>query len=108
MQIKEDCIRDILCYLIENIDYYWDIDHKLSVKTVSLLKLYNDEKISDKYEKKGYHKFYESIQSEHIWDKTKSVISKVGVHTLDFIEGVARDVAVESAKQAVTISMMQK
>lgn len=54
------------------------------------------------------HKFYESIQSEHIWDKTKSVISKVGVHTLDFIEGVARDVAVESAKQAVTISMMQK
>lgn len=67
MQIKEDCIRDILCYLIENIDYYWDIDHKLSVKTVSLLKLYNDEKISDKYEKKGYSILYSKITGNKLY-----------------------------------------
>lgn len=54
------------------------------------------------------HQFYESIRPEPIWNKTKSIISKVGVHTLDFIEGVAHDVAVESAKQATAIMMTQK
>lgn len=56
----------------------------------------------------GGHQFYESIKPQPIWDKTKSIVSKVGVHTLGFIEGVAHDIAVESAKQAVTISMSQK
>ena len=51
------------------------------------------------------HEFYEIIQPESIWDKTKSVVSKVGVHTLGFIECTAHDIAVESAKQAVTIAM---
>lgn len=54
------------------------------------------------------HQFYESIQPEPIWDKTKTVVSKVGIHTLSFIESVAHDVAVEAGKQAVTISMAQK
>lgn len=47
------------------------------------------------------HQLYESIQPKPVWDKTKSVISKVGVHTLNFIESVAHDVAVESAKQII-------
>lgn len=144
MQIKEDCIRDVLGYIVENIDYKNDIDYKLDVVPVSLYELYNDKKLSEEYEQKDImysvlklleirfikvsdifpqnksviercticevtyngHKFYESIQPQPIWDKTKSVISKVGVHTLDFIERVAHDIAVESAKQAVTISMI--
>ena len=54
------------------------------------------------------HQFLETVRPEPIWNKTKSVVSKVGVHTLGFIEGVAHDIAVESAKQAVTITMTQK
>lgn len=145
MQIKEECVREILGYIVKNIDYKNDVDHKLNVVPVSLYELYNDKKLSEKYEQKDImytvlklleihfikvsdifpqnksviercticevtysgHKFYESIQPEPIWNKTKSVISKIGVHTLDFIEGVAHDIAIESAKQAVTISMMK-
>ena len=54
------------------------------------------------------HKFIESIKDENVWNKTKNIIGKVGNHTLDFIESVAHDVAVESAKQAVTIMMTQE
>ena len=53
----------------------------------------------------GGHQFLNSIRPEPIWNKTKRIVSKIGVHSLGFIEGVAHDVAVESAKQAVTISM---
>lgn len=48
------------------------------------------------------HKFYDSIQPESIWEKTKSVVNRVGNHTLNFIETVAHDVAVESAKEMVS------
>lgn len=54
------------------------------------------------------HQFYETIQPEPIWNKTKSVISKIGVHTLGFIEEVAHDVSVEAAKGAVALMMSQK
>lgn len=53
-------------------------------------------------------KFYLSIQPEPIWNKTKSVINKIGVHSLEFIESVAHDVAVESAKQAVSVMLSQQ
>ena len=33
--------------------------------------------------------------------KTKSIINKVGNHTLEFVENVAHDVAVESAKELI-------
>lgn len=32
------------------------------------------------------HQFLESIKPEDIWNKTKSVIAKIGIHTLNFIE----------------------
>ena len=56
---------------------------------------------------KGYQ-FMESIKEPSIWEKTKSVVSKVGNHTLEFVEGVAHDIAIESAKQAVTIMMTEQ
>lgn len=51
--------------------------------------------------------FFETIKPEPIWKKTKSIISKVEVHTLDFIESVAHDAVVESAKQATTFAITQ-
>lgn len=47
------------------------------------------------------HKFIESIKDEGVWNKTKNIVEKVGNHTLGFIESVAHDVAVESAKQFI-------
>lgn len=53
------------------------------------------------------HQFYESIKESSAWEKTKSIANKVGNHTIKFIEGVAHDIAVESAKQFVIISMQK-
>lgn len=47
------------------------------------------------------HKFIDSVKEPTIWNKTKSIINKVGNHTLEFVEGVAHDVAVESAKELI-------
>ena len=53
---------------------------------------------------RGYQ-FAETVRESNVWEKTKSIASRVGNHTLDFIEGVAHDVAVEMGKQAVVIAM---
>lgn len=143
MKMNEDCIRDILKYLVENLAITIK-DKKGGFNDISLLAVMN--KFDDKYSREdvwysvynlsqdrfidtndvrkhsldGFafveiynvthrgHQFYESIQPDTIWSKTKSVVSKVGVHTLSFIEDVAHEVAVESAKQAVTIMMTQQ
>lgn len=141
MLINEDCIRDVLKYCIEHIDYEIGADEKSKVLPVSLHELYKCSELKN-YEKKDImysvlklievqfirvenilpinygshinscqicevmytgHKFYDTTQPESIWQKTKSVVSKVGVHTLDFIENVAHDVAVESAKEMTSI-----
>lgn len=142
MIINEDCIRDVLGYLVKNIDYKKDMDGSFHVVQVSLFQLYKDSDLSALYEEKDImysilklleihfikvsdifpknqsiidrcticeityagHKFYETIQPESVWNKTKSIVGKIGNHTLGFIESVAHDVAVESAKEFVKIS----
>lgn len=54
------------------------------------------------------HNFYESIQEDTIWNKTKHIIGDVGNHTLKFIEDTAQKVTIESAKQAITVIMTQQ
>lgn len=51
------------------------------------------------------HNFINAIKDDTIWNKTKNVAAKIGNHTLGFMEGVAHDVAVESAKQIINITM---
>lgn len=142
MKINEDCIRDILSYLVDNLTLKIN-NNKGDFDSISLLSLMKN--FEEKYSKEdiwysvynlsqdrfietndirtqsrnGFvfvdiynvthrgHQFNETIQPPTIWDKTKSVVSKIGVHTLGFIEGTAHDIAVESAKQAVTIIMAQ-
>ena len=53
------------------------------------------------------HKFLGAIESDTVWSRTKNTISKVGNHTLGFIETVAHDVAVESAKEFIKIGTGQ-
>lgn len=49
----------------------------------------------------------EKIRPESTWSKIKTVMKQTGIHTLEFIESVAHDIAVESAKQAVTVMAAQ-
>lgn len=51
------------------------------------------------------HQFYENIQPDDIWKKTKSIVSRVGNHALNFVEQTEQMIASETAKQAVTIMM---
>lgn len=45
------------------------------------------------------------IKESTVWEKTKTIVSKISNQTLGFIEAVAHDIAVESAKQAVSIDI---
>ena len=146
MKLNPDCMRIILKYCVEHIDYK-DIGlNQWHENSVTLNVLYNSKELKN-FEKKEImysvmklyeyqfiavsriqptdgqkyfdsceiidvtiygHDFYNSIQEDTIWNKTKSVVAQVGNHTLKFIEDTAQKIAVESAKQAVSITMMQK
>lgn len=137
MKLNLDCIRDVLLYLEDNLTIEKHVFKPIELKTLQNdLKQYTPEdifysvynlhqihfiegKFNDvsnmkmmfcEIENVTYagHQFLASVRPESIWSKTKSVVSKVGVHTLGFVEGVAHDIAVESAKQAVTIMMMKQ
>ncbi len=137
MKINEECIRDVLEYLIDNITIEIK-NNKGDFHSLSLLHImkafkekYSMEDIwysiynlsQDRFietndirsnSRNGFafvniynithrgHNFYETIQPDTVWDKTKTVINNVGVHTLGFIESVAHDVIVESTKKIVS------
>ena len=143
MRINIDCLRNVLMYCINNLDYIengniWKTEpvdlqeiykakdlHEYPKKDImySILKLkeagyiitaleqpkietyINDCLIID-VTMKG-HQFAETIKESTVWEKTKTIVSKIGNHTLGFIEAVAHDIAVESAKQAVSIMLYQ-
>ncbi len=140
MNLNESCVRDILIFCKDNIDYKELSDGTFHVVSVSLQQLFDsylnssysrkeimytvlklDEinfiKISNRNPEKSTsyinncminevtyngHKFLAATEPETVWDKTKGIIGKVGNHTLEFVENVAHDVAVESAKALVS------
>jgi len=53
---------------------------------------------------RGYQ-FAESVREPSIWEKTKSIAAKVCNHTINFIESVAHDVAVEAGKEAIKVAV---
>ncbi len=140
MQMNIDCLKDVLQFCVDNIDYEEDGD-SWNTKSVNLIMMYESPEL--KYDKKdimrsvlkldecgfikvstkfpnnkpylercsiedvtfrGYQ-FIESVREPSIWEKTKSIAGKVGNHTLNFIESVAHDVAVEAGKEAVKVAM---
>lgn len=137
MKINEDCIRDIMKLLVDDLVIFVDKKKvelgKLSIYDISsCLKNYkiedicysimllsqikyikgiglddiNGRMISSIYVNEVTYdgqSFYESIKPDTIWNKTKTIVGNVGVHTLEFIESVAHDVIVASAKEATAI-----
>ena len=143
MRINIDCLRAVLLYCINNLDYiengyiwkceYVDLNDMYKSEELqqyqkkdimySVLKLKESEyiKISCEQPKaatyiddcvivdvtmKG-HQFAETVKQSTVWEKTKTIVSKIGNHILGFIEAVAHDIAVESAKQVVSIMLHQ-
>lgn len=139
MKINEDCIRDILGYLIENLTIKAD-ETKFAYAKIDTLQIINNLSLTS-YSKEDIvysihilaelqfingdnlmqhsptsytrqtiynvtyrgQRFYETIRPESTWEKTKGVINTIGVHTLEFIESIAHDMVVESAKEATAI-----
>lgn len=139
MKLNEDCIRDTLSILVNELIFiidkkynkvefgkltFFDIKNEFNqytnedicqslyilaqnnyIRGKHLLDM-NGQLLSTIYVNEvtyiGYQ-FYESIQPEPIWQKTKTILKHVGVHSLNFIESVAHDVAVECAKQIIPI-----
>lgn len=144
MKLNEECVRDVMTYLINNLEWDYDFDYqeikynKITIRMIAdNLKTYNPitvyqtihilaqidyikgKDILDMHDRnpdRAYvdeitylgHNFYNSIQDDTVWSKTKSIITKAGNHTLKFVEDTAQMVAVASAKQAVTVMMTQK
>ncbi len=139
MKLNEDCIRDTLSILVNELIFiidkkynkvefgkltFFDIKNEFNQYTNEDIcqSLYilaqnnymrgkhlldmNGQLLSTIYVNEvtylGYQ-FYESIQPEPIWQKTKTILKQVGVHSLNFIESVAHDVAAECAKQIIPI-----
>lgn len=139
MKLNEDCLRDTLILLVDNLQIFIDKKYKtvefgkLSVLQIAeelpeysledvFQSLYilsqnnyvkginnvyvNGQPLSNIYINEVTYlgfQLYESIQPEPLWNKTKNIIKQVGVHSLEFIETVAHDIAVESAKQMVAL-----
>lgn len=142
MKLNNECIRDVLAYLIENLTINID-ETNAEFNKIGTREVMN--KLCSKYSKEDIwysvftmfetnyitvetnmlnnnvlsrqlivnvtyngHQFYELTKPEDVWRKTQSIIKKVGGGTLEFVKEVAHDVAVASAKAAVTVSFGQQ
>ena len=113
MKLNYDCVRDVMLYLEENLifgnpirDTNINLNYDIKEIRYSLLKLheinYLDGSVS-KYMDGDYsvittditfygHKFIGEIQSDTIWDKTKSVSKDLGIQTVNGITQIASSV----------------
>ena len=140
MKLNDECIRDIMKYLVDYLEWSIDSEGQIIYNSINTqmiansLEKYNviticqsihilaeqdfirgDKLFDMKYQYPGSitineitylgHNFYNSIQDDTTWSKTKSIIGKIGNHSLHFVEDTAQLVAKEAAKQAVAIAM---
>lgn len=113
MKLNYDCVRDVMLYLERNLNFgspirdtNINLNYDIEDIRYSLLKLheinYLDGSVS-KYMDGEYsvittditfygHKFIGEIQSDTIWDKTKSVSKDLGIQTINGITQIASSV----------------
>ena len=134
MKLNPDCIRDILLYLEDNLRVKNNSFSFISLETLQnnltqyskediFYSVYNLREIHyiegtflgadnikmyvcliDNITYAG-HQFLDTVKPETVWNKTKSIVKQAGIHTLEFIETIAHDIAVESAKEMIKASM---
>lgn len=134
MKLNPDCMRDILLYLEENLKIQNNSFSSISLDTLqnNLTKYSKEDIFYSVYNLREIHyiegtflgadnlkmyvciidnityvghQFLDTVRPETVWNQTNSIIKKAGIHTLEFIELVAHDIAVESAKEMVKASM---
>lgn len=112
MKLSHDCIRDLMLYLEQNLDYNDELEiNNLQLKDYSTVELMyttkklfeadflicdNSIEIDDEYPimlvnsitYKG-HQFLDSIRDDKIWQNTKKTISKLTSASLPIIQEVA-------------------
>lgn len=140
MQINSDCIREILKYLVENLEIEVENNLRFTYNNISVMQIiktlepegytkedivYSVNILANLHFIEGHQltdknkvsfafqeinnvtyrgqQFYENTKPEPIWNKTKTIATKVGVHTLEFIESIAHDAVVESSKEATKL-----
>ena len=111
MKINNDCIRDLLLYLEENLDYNKEINlNNINLGNYSQNDLlYTAEKLSEanflntvikwnttsthiivvKSITYNGHEFLDTIRDETVWKETKSILSKVSSSSISFISNIA-------------------
>lgn len=121
MKLNHDCVRELLLYLEENLDYDKSIGmFDLHLKDFSDEDVfYTVQKLSEaKYLKAdigfnvcgGYigsvdcitwegHKFLDTIRDNQVWSKTKQVLSKVSSASISFASTVASQVLTNLIQQ---------
>lgn len=113
MKLNYDCVRDVMLYLEENLifgnpirDTNINLNYDIKEIRYSLLKLHEINYLNgsvSKYMDGDYsvittditfygHKFIGEIQSDTIWDKTKSVSKDLGIQTINGITQIAGSV----------------
>lgn len=115
MKLNHDCIRDLLLYIEENLNYDDELEiNKLQLKSYSLEELlYTTEKLSqadyltyypleiddeysillvDSITYKG-HQFLDTVRDNQVWDKTKKVLS--------FLKSVSIEITSETASKVI-------
>lgn len=114
MKLNQDCIRDLLLYLEDNLSY----ENTISINNLKL-KDYSSDTImytADKLHEAGYidclkgssdnypiliatsisftgHQYLDAIRDDSIWLETKNKLSKIGTFSLTIIQQLAISIA---------------
>ncbi len=118
MKLNHDCIRKLLLYLEENLEY----NGKIVINSITDLKYSQDELIysAEKLQEAGYidlietdpcgddlplaivtnitysgHTFLDNIRDNVVWSKTKSITSKIASVSLNLLSDIASKVILQ-------------
>lgn len=125
MKLNQECIRDLLLYLEDNLSYRNNISiNSLTLKEYSPEELiYCTEKLIEANYLKcivahGYnpphivarsitydgHQFLDNIRDDKIWKKTKSILAPIKSISIDIISKTAANVITAIIKQELKLS----
>ena len=111
MKLNEECLRSILVYLHNNLD-----DSVYNLAVCDMIEgidssRYDKSRLTEQFIRNLSYRglqFASNIETDTTWNKVKSIIGRVGSHSLSFIETVAHDLIVEMGKQSITVMMTQQ
>ena len=126
MKLNQDCIRDLLLYLENNLSY---TTNKININNLHLKNYTEDELIytAEKLFEGNYityviakaynppvivvtgityngHQFLDNIRDDKVWKKTKSILSKVSSASINIISEIAAKVLSDIISKQMNLS----